>query len=761
MIVDIRADQSRADATRAQSAVEAPVEPFAEISGFDGDDAIDIEPAGIRWVAPTLALLLCAVWIFGLGWLAWRARPTMIPSDYLVLASAMAAVPTLIGIAWLLLLRTSQAESRRFGHAAEAMRAEAAALERSVAAVTRTLDANRAELTEQMSLLTSLGEATSERLATIGHGIKAEIAAADNHAARLGQAAADAQASVGVLLASLPHARSDTEELTHALTASGDVALRHVETLGTQLVALAEHGRDAETVTGKAAATLAARVTEIERSSDSAALRLESAAGATAATVDTLLGRTADAVDAARRGIDGQAEAMSAMMSAHQTRLDGAARDSAAALAERIESVDTAVERLAGRLEQQRVAGDGMIADMEGGIDRVVGRMDALHEQGIGQSQLLAASISALGGSADAMTQALRAGEAMATKTIGTTETLLIALDAAAREIDETLPDALARLDQRIGQSKAVVVQAKPELLALVTAAESTHDAIEAIATVIADQRRTLDQLSSNLLDTLTSGRAKADALGKMVDETIGRSHRFAEEAAPRLVEALLRVRDTAAAAADHARETLADVIPEAAGAIRDAAGAAMRSVAADTVHRQIDAIADATDAAVSAATRATERLAAQVREISEQTAIVESRIEDARGEREAADKDTLSRRVSLLIESINSASIDITKAFAPDISDSAWAAYLKGDRGVFTRRAVRILDAGDAREVVRLYDDEPNFREQVNRYIHDFESMLRAVLTQRDGSPLGVTLLSSDMGKLYVALAQAIERLR
>ena len=30
-----------------------------------------------------------------------------------------------------------------------------------------------------------------------------------------------------------------------------------------------------------------------------------------------------------------------------------------------------------------------------------------------------------------------------------------------------------------------------------------------------------------------------------------------------------------------------------------------------------------------------------------------------------------------------------------------------------------------------------------------------------RDGSPLGVTILSSDMGKLYVALAQAIERIR
>src|SRR3546814_12393283 len=103
------------------------------------------------------------------------------------------------------------------------------------------------------------------------------------------------------------------------------------------------------------------------------------------------------------------------------------------------------------------------------------------------------------------------------------------------------------------------------------------------------------------------------------------------------------------------------------------------------------------------------------------------------------------------LIEALNSNSIDIAKTFSNEVSDSAWAAYLKGDRGVFTRRAVRLLDATEAREIVSVYDADPDFREQVNRYIHDFEAMLRAILTERDGSPPGVTLLSSDMGKLYV----------
>ena len=38
---------------------------------------------------------------------------------------------------------------------------------------------------------------------------------------------------------------------------------------------------------------------------------------------------------------------------------------------------------------------------------------------------------------------------------------------------------------------------------------------------------------------------------------------------------------------------------------------------------------------------------------------------------------------------------------------------------------------------------------------------MLRSLLSTRDGNVLGVTVLSSDVGKLYVALAQAIDRFR
>ncbi len=57
---------------------------------------------------------------------------------------------------------------------------------------------------------------------------------------------------------------------------------------------------------------------------------------------------------------------------------------------------------------------------------------------------------------------------------------------------------------------------------------------------------------------------------------------------------------------------------------------------------------------------------------------------------------------------------------------DTQWANYLRGDRGIFTRRAVRLLDKAEVARVLEIYEEDGEFRETANRYIHDFEAMLR-----------------------------------
>ncbi len=718
-------------------------------------------PVGWQLAAPYLLGGVALIWVAGLLWIASDTIDAMSPLAIAQFAAALVSLPALAGIVWLITLRTSRAEAQRFGASARAMRAEAAALERSVAALAAALETNRERLADQIRQLSSIGDAATAKLASVGRGLSEEIDQADVHARSLAEAAANAQANLTNFLTTMPRVQAEVEGMAERIDLAALAAGEHTAALDAQVIALAERAREAEAAAGGSAQALAAHIDRMEATSVGAGTRLQSTTSDMAAAVDALIERLAGAVDAARKGIAAQSEAAVALVGTTQATLDASARTSADALADRITAIEQVIDRIAERLDGQRAAGDGLIQGLEGGLTRVESQLDALHQRGVERSQHLAASISALGGSADAMTQALAAGDAMANKAIATTESLLVALDAAAREIDETLPAAVDRLDSRVIAAKAVVVAAKPELLALVTAAESTHEAIEAIAQVISDQRQNVDTLTGTLIDALSNGRSKADAMGQMVDEAADRANRFAEEAAPRLLEALLRVRDTATQAAEHAREVLAKVIPEAAEALEKSGTAALQRAVDAGLDRQIAQIETTAEEAVAAANRAAERLSQQLQGLDAAAAMVDTRLDVARKEIEDRQQESFARRASLLIDAMNSAAIDITRTFSPDVADSAWAAYLKGDRGVFTRRAVRLLDSVQQAEIGRFYDEDEAFRDQVNRYIHDFEAMLRTILAQPEGSLLAVTLLSSDMGKLYVALAQGIERLR
>lgn len=641
------------------------------------------EPVEPIWgrVAAGVGLAVAAGWVIAMAWLGWAQLSS---GNALTIASFVALVSTplaLGGVIWLLVMRTSRAEARRFGTTARAMRTEAARLERVITAMSRRLDDNRQALHDQTNQLLVLGESAASRIAMVGTGFGEQAAGIEASAIRLNVASTEASQRLGRLLDGMPEAHGLAEAMALSLTKTGTAAVEQVTALDHRLDAVIERSQSARLFADDAVHALGERLIAIANAGDQA----------TANVVQT----------------------------------------------------EQAVERV------------------NVGLVDADARLATLHQIGVERAQQLAASISTLGGSADAMTASLRTGDDTAQGMIARAEQALIAVDAVAREIDETLPAALARLDTRIGESRGVVATAQPELFALVSAAQSTHESVTAMSAIINEQRDTMDRLAGDLAETLEQSKTRSDALGVTVEETIGRAQAFSREAAPQLVDALLRVRDTANTAADRAREALAVVIPEAAAALESSSTAALKRAAAVSIDKQIAALTEAAEVAVEAAQRASERLTRQLVTIADTTAAVEARINEARAERENCDEDSIARRSSFLLESLNSNAIDLSDALAAETSDSAWAAYLKGDRGVFTRRAVRLLDGGTAREIATLYDSNSVFRDNVNRYIHDFEGMLRGLLATREGSPLAVTLLSSDMGKLYVALAQAIDRLR
>jgi hypothetical protein len=226
-------------------------------------------------------------------------------------------------------------------------------------------------------------------------------------------------------------------------------------------------------------------------------------------------------------------------------------------------------------------------------------------------------------------------------------------------------------------------------------------------------------------------------------------------ETGPALVAALLQVREAATHAAERAREAISAVIPTSAGQLSDAAKDALEKVIRDTLVSQLAEVETVTTRAVESARNASERLTQQMISIGQSAAALEQHFNDTSEAERARDSESFAKRVSLLIDSMHSASIDVGKILSDETDDKAWSAYLKGDRGVFTRRAARLMGGAEARAIDAHYETDQEFQHSVNRYVHDFEAMLRRVTAERDGGAMAVTLMSSDMGKLYAALAQ------
>ncbi|WP_133493833.1 hypothetical protein [Stakelama pacifica] len=719
-------------------------------------------PAGVGRIIAIAVIALSLIWLFSMTALCWpQLQAGMAPVALAEFIAALCIPPMLIGVIALLLLRTPRAEAARFGGAARAMRAEAASLDRIVTGLSQRIEQNRVELAEQTNALFTMGDDAAERLHAVSNGMSEQAKALDRSAAQLVETANRTGRSLEVVLASLPKAQEEAAGLKDRIDESGLAAGRNVSALDAQLSALTQRGREANDIAGGAAERLAAHIARMEATSEAAGARLEQVAEDMSGEVDAVLHRAAEAVDQSRQAIIAQSEALVAMLTANQEAMHRAGEEGAAALGGRIDAIETALARITERLGAEHQRSADLFASIDTAVNAADARIETLHGDSMDRTRDMVERIESLTRSANDMEETMRRGDYTAKSVIDTAEHLLTALDAAAREMDETMPQALARLDKRIDETQTHIAGAAPEVEALLRAAEGAQESVRSIATLIADQRDAVRAMNDTLLDLLDHGESRIANVHRSVETTIDSARRFSDEAAPQLVDTLLRIRETAATASDQARKTLGAIIPAAAHKLEQESSDALERAVDRSVNRQIAELHRSADEALGAANDAAERLSRQMSELSGATAEIEGRLKEALAERQANDRDALAHHVSLLIDALNSASIDISKHFSDEVSDTAWSAYLKGDRGIFTRRAVRLLDTPEAKAIARLYGEDDSFHELVNRYIHDFEAMLRQVLALRDGSPLGITMLSSDMGKLYVMLAQAIERLR
>ena len=448
-------------------------------------------------------------------------------------------------------------------------------------------------------------------------------------------------------------------------------------------------------------------------------------------------------------------------------------------LDQRQTAFDARHEQFVGRLSGQMTSLDDVAAHHRSAQDTHLAALHARHSEIGGQLAAFSEQIAAMAAQGGDVEGKLSASVAEISQRLSASRAALAGTDSAVA----VLTDNAVRLLELI---QASVQHTSENLPAAMSASEARLSKIE-------ERVRSVHALSGEAAsrgETLLAhtGRSR-EALAGTVEQIaalqgqIAQSHSQHGASLTDLQQTLETIRAESMSLADHAQGNLTQSIEQLSGSAR-AAVAGIEAMSAQSITTLAARIGEESGAAIDTALReraaqiagqfeeasakaagASREAAVQLRDqlakVDELAGNLERRVAHARTRAEEQVDHDFARRVALITESLNSNAIDIARALDSDVTDTAWAAYLKGDRGIFTRRAVRLLDAPEAKAVAQLYENERDFRDHVSRYIHDFEAMLRQLLSTRDGHALGVTLLSSDMGKLYVALAQAIERLR
>jgi hypothetical protein len=746
---------------------EAPTERnWLDMSSLDDAEDIDEAPrAAPAWRergAPALLILLAIGWTgFALSVATGGFARSPALSAWPTLVATIAMPLTLLAVLWMALLRSGRSEQARFARVATALREENMALNQSMHSLGLHLADAQKQLGEQAKIVQQLGLDTVLRLGESSDKLASNASVIANAHDQLARSGDVALQRMDGLLAGLPRIDDVAQRLAVNFREAGLVAHQQGANLEARLAALGEEAAKAAQTGTETTETMLEAIVALQEQAKETESDLLAASARVADVQGAALAQMTNVAASARAEMASTVTAMTGQMDQSWRQFREGVDDAGALMEAKLGVARDAGNAMGAQLASHADASDALASRITSHVTEVGKQLEILDVSVTASTRVIGRSIEDTKTQLGAFMQEVQSGNASAHQLITHAESLLLALDAVTRELDETLPHALDRITSHGKTTQTALSQLRPILDASELVAQSTASHVNAVqATLKANEEQMAGHATSQqeLVDRINGSLADAEtALAKLREG----ADEFAEQGGARMIATLSEVRATADSAADEARLTLEKLVTSARETMQATATDAIDAAFKNEIMAQLSAIEDASTRAVAAANGAADRLMRQLITIMDTSASVEQRVSEAEQAIAASDRDSLAKQVGLLTESLKSTAIDVTKILSSEVSDIAWDAYLKGDRGVFARRAVKLIDNSEAKEILRIYQADDGFHAAVNQFIHDFEAMLRVLIGARDGSAISVTLLSSDIGKLYVALAQAIDRLR
>ena len=712
----------------------------------------------LGWVVHAGALLWVAFTLWS-GTAGFSSTPT--GTGWLELGGAILPPLLLWATAAVLLRRSSIRAHHGQLRLLRALSSEYGELDHRLAAMQLHWREADQELQSRAMALSGYGLDAATRLRDAGQNIETVMQRCTDAAAALAAQGEAGQRQLESLALAVPRLEEITARLSDNLRQAGQVAYQFGGQLEAQIANLGIEAATTGAALSEASEALTDRVATLGESST----HTEAVLAASAAQLGTAAAEQRDQslallADYAASASETTSEAVAKLAAARAAARVEEERD-AATLQLLLEQVRGATGQLKATLDDAATSTSALHDALTEQVQTIRDQLAIVESDGRARMAGIQEALALLSQGMTAFASSAQDGDDRAVALIDRAQTLLIALDATSREIDQTIPEALTRLTGHVASAEAMIGQLAPLTEAESARVAAIEQRLQSISGTLAAQQDRIGAINSSSDAALSARQAELTAIEAGLASVEQRIAAMAEGPVAELSSRLAAVEDEAGATLGRTEAAIARLVHSASEQAASDIGAAIDRVAGAGINERLAAMSAHADQAVAAAAAASDRLMRQLITIADSSAALEQRAADVAALSGDVERETLARQMALLGEALQSTAVDLTRILDSDVADQAWEAYLKGDRSIFARRAARLLSYGEARDLLRRYESDETFKAQVNRYIHDFEAMLRGVMDTRDGHALSVTLLSSDIGKLYVALAQAIERLR
>lgn len=112
----------------------------------------------------------------------------------------------------------------------------------------------------------------------------------------------------------------------------------------------------------------------------------------------------------------------------------------------------------------------------------------------------------------------------------------------------------------------------------------------------------------------------------------------------------------------------------------------------------------------------------------------------------------------SNIVGQLQQFSVELAHLFSPKNEEALWKRYYAGDKAVFMRHLREEIKVTKAEKIRKLYRENTAFQSAVNHYMQAFEQMTYEAKENSADSPLLGVLIGSDVGRLYMVLAEVIK---